>query len=175
MSLPCALFADMCLHKFHAVTFPVTYAISFVGPGPSLGSIINSYFESFFPFSQSFTSERKNVNDLLSSCRRLDKQHPPLLASKLIIDALVNFAKITGLDLSKIPLLPHSFHCHRTHPYHGMMGTLQGRHYCEYCPDTGLLNQCDPQSRALLPVFGSILHRSTTAEPLLAHSATFHM
>ena len=72
----------------------------------------------------------------------MDKQHPPLLSSKfqLIIDAWVDFAKITGINPSKNPIVTELIRM--TVSWDD--GTPQGRHYCEYCPDKGLSSQRDP-------------------------------
>jgi hypothetical protein len=43
------------------------------------------------------------VNNLLSSCRRLDKQHLPASNVQFIIDALADYAKEIGKDVFKNP------------------------------------------------------------------------
>jgi len=47
----------------------------------------------------------KNINNPLSSCRRLDRQHPPTSNVQFITDALADYVKEIGIDLFKNPFV----------------------------------------------------------------------
>jgi hypothetical protein len=155
------------LHQYLA-SLGVSTALRRASPSPRY--TINSYPESLFPLPSFQTKEREQSDFFMSSTGQATSSGTSTSNTQLIIEALADYAKITGEDLSKNPFAAT---LEQSNSPEAILELLQEREkaFKEYRSDNRRLISCLSPAVKVLQAFSGILGEAVSLVGVTYHPA----